>query len=236
MSGSGSRGTDIGSCAPGVAGCQVAPPASPPIGIAPTPTPPPPCLPVGQPTKPPVPPSPSVPVNPSTGVTGSPTCGPDGTAGVLPITPPRCTINATSVSQANSAKPGDTVCFSGSGLAGSSLNITTSGTTTAPIIFTGDGSTTVKGIRVTANNVVVQGFNVIGAAAPGVQLKGNNLTLQNTKIDHTTGGDYDGIRFFGDGIKILHNRISNITNTGGAHADCMQTFTTTTPTVPVTML
>ncbi|MGH3766202.1 MAG: right-handed parallel beta-helix repeat-containing protein [Pseudonocardiaceae bacterium] len=86
-----------------------------------------------------------------------------------------------------------------------------------------------KGIRVTASNVIVQGFNVIGAAAPGVQLKGANLTLQDTSIDHPTGGDYDGIRFFGDGIKILHNQISNITNTHGAHADCMQTFATTTP-------
>lgn len=129
----------------------------------------------------------------------------------------------------NSAKAGDTVCFSGGGLAGSRLNINASGTEDAPIIITGDGNTTVKGIRINASNVVVQGFNVIGAAAPGVQLKGNNLTLQNTKIDHPTGGDYDGIRYFGDGIKILHNHISNITNTGGAHADCMQTFATTTP-------
>jgi hypothetical protein len=38
------------------------------------------------------------------------------------------------------------------------------------------------------------------------------------------------IRFFGDGIRILHNHVMDITNTGGAHADCMQTFATTTPT------
>ncbi|HKR50275.1 MAG TPA: right-handed parallel beta-helix repeat-containing protein [Pseudonocardiaceae bacterium] len=97
-------------------------------------------------------------------------------------------------------------------------------------MITGDGNTAVKGIRVDADNVVVQGFNVLGAVAPGVQLKGTNLTLQNTRIDHPAGGDHDGIRYFGDGIKILHNHISNITNTGGAHADCMQTFATTTPT------
>lgn len=172
----------------------------------------------------------AVPAQPATPVSGSPTCGPDGTAGVLPITPPKCTVNATNASQVNSARAGDTVCFSGASLAGSRLNITASGTEGAPIIVTGDGNTTVKGIRINANNVVVQGFNVIGAAAPGVQLKGNNLTLQNTKIDHPVGGDHDGIRYFGDGIKILHNHISNITNTGGAHADCMQTFATTTPT------
>ncbi|HEY6422341.1 MAG TPA: right-handed parallel beta-helix repeat-containing protein [Pseudonocardiaceae bacterium] len=159
-----------------------------------------------------------------------PTCGPDGTAGVLPITPPTCTVNATSAAQANSAKAGDTVCFSGIGLAGSPLNITVSGTATAPIIITGDGNTAVKGITVNASNVVVQGFNVLNATAPGVGLQGNNITLQDTNIDHPTGGDFDGIRFFGDGIKILHNHVINITNTGGAHADCMQTFATTTPT------
>ncbi len=105
-------------------------------------------------------------------VSGSPTCGPDGTAGVLPIRPPKCTVNATNASQANSARAGDTVCFSGGSLAGSRLNITASGAEGAPITVTGDGKTTVKGVRVNANNVVVQGFNVIGAAAPGVQLKG----------------------------------------------------------------
>ncbi|MGH3871988.1 MAG: right-handed parallel beta-helix repeat-containing protein [Pseudonocardiaceae bacterium] len=175
-------------------------------------------------------PAQTAPAQSAPAVLNSQLCGPDGTAGVLPVAISTCTINATRASQVNSAKPGDTVCFSGSGLAGSRLRITTSGTGEAPIIVTGDGATTVKGITVNARNVVVQGFNVIGAAAPGVQLKGDNLTLQNTRIDHPTGGDHDGIRYFGDRIKILHNQISNITNTGGAHADCMQTFATTTPT------
>jgi hypothetical protein len=151
VSGPDSQGSDIGRCTTGVGECQVAPPASPSIGIAPTPTPAHPCPPVGQSTTPSAPPSPrptpaeSVPVNPPAGMVSSPTCGPDGSAGVLPITPPQCTINATSVSQTKSAKPGDTVCFSGNGLAGSPLNITTSGTMSAPIVYTGDGSTPVKG-------------------------------------------------------------------------------------------
>lgn len=167
---------------------------------------------------------------PARQVGSSSPCGPDGTAGILPLTAPQCTINATKAAQVNSAKPGDTVCFKGNDLAGTRLTVTKSGTTSSPITITGEGNTSVKGIRVSANNVVVQGFNVIGAAAPGVRLKGNNLTLQSTKIDHPTGGDYDGIRFFGDNIKILHNHIINITNTRGAHADCMQTYATTTPT------
>ena len=174
--------------------------------------------------------SPSAQAEPITTVDEPSTCGPDGTAGIVPIEPPQCTINATRASQVNSAKPGDTVCFTGGTLAGTRLNVTTSGTASSPITITGEGDTPVKGIRVNASNVAVQGFNVVGAAAPGVQLKGNNLTLQSTTIDHPTGGDFDGIRFFGDDIKILHNRIVNITNTRGAHADCMQTFATTTPT------
>ncbi|MGH3822873.1 MAG: right-handed parallel beta-helix repeat-containing protein [Pseudonocardiaceae bacterium] len=160
----------------------------------------------------------------------APACGPDGTAGILPITPPQCTVNASTAAQANAAKPGDTICFKGNVLAGTRLIITASGAVSSPITITGEGNTPVKGVRVNASNVVVQGFTVIGAAAPGVQLKGSNLTLQSTKIDHPTGGDYDGIRFFGDNIKILHNHIVNITNTRGAHADCMQTYATTTPT------
>src|SRR5262249_32433038 len=118
----------------------------------------------------------------------------------------------------------------GNDFAGIQLMVTASGTDSSPITITGNGDTKVKGIRINASNVIVQGLDVINAAAPGVQLTGNNLTLQDTTIDHPTGGDYDGIRFFGDGIKILHNRVVNITNTHGAHADCMQTFATTTPT------
>lgn len=233
--GSDSRRGDIGKCASSQGECQARAPSSAPT---PTPTslPARPCQPDGKLVSPTVRPTPAptpaapVPTPPSTPVTGSPSCGPDGTAGVLPITPSTCTVNATSASQVNSARAGETICFSGSILAGTPLSVTASGTGSAPIIITGDGDTAVKGIRVNASNVVVQGFSVIGAAAPGVQLKGNNLTLQDTKIDHPTGGDYDGIRYFGDGIKILHNQISNITNTHGAHADCMQTFATTTPT------
>lgn len=175
-------------------------------------------------------PSASAPPQTQPQVAAAPACGPAGTAGILPITSPQCTVNATKAAQVNSAKPGDTICFKGNVLAGTRLTVTRSGTASSPITVTGEGNTAVKGIRVNASNVVVQGFTVIGAAAPGVQLKGNNLTLQSTKIDHPTGGDYDGIRFFGDNIKILHNHIVNITNTRGAHADCMQTYATTTPT------
>lgn len=253
---SGLGGSSNSRCASGDSSCQAAevsatPPVTSPaapvttpieispalptsIGTAPSSSTAHPCESAGQPTALSAPtstaeassgalPQPSVSLNPSQ------TCGPDGTAGILPIVPPKCTVNAIKISQVNSAKAGDTICFSGNLLTDDLLRITASGTKEFPIVITGDGATVVKGIRVDSDNVIVQGFNVVDAAAPGVQLKGNNLTLQNTQIDHPVGGDYDGIRFFGNEIKILHNRIADITNTNGAHADCMQTYATTTP-------
>lgn len=232
-----------GRCAPGGSGCQptagltrtpATSLATPGIALAPPGGTPHPCEPAGQhlvlsvPTLAARSPSGAL-LQSSASPNPSQPCGPDGTAGIIPTVPPKCTVNATKVSQVNSAKAGDTVCFDGNSLAGNLLHITSSGTKELPITVSGDGATVVKGIKVDSDNVIVQGFKVIGAAAPGVLLKGDNLTLQNTQIDHPVGGDYDGIRFFSNDIKVLHNYILNITNTNGAHADCMQTYATTTP-------
>lgn len=127
-----------------------------------------------------------------------------------------------------SASPGQKICAIGN--MASRLEITRSGTANAPITVIGNGSTVVKGITVKASNVVVGGFSAVGAQAPGIEMTGNNITMRNNKVGHTTGGDYDGMRFFGNNLKILDNTISDI-NPGGtdAHADCMQTFQSGTP-------
>jgi hypothetical protein len=71
---------------------------------------------------------------------------------------------------------------------------------------------------------------VLDAKAPGIQLIGNGITVRNNTVKRPTGGDHDGLRFFGNNIKILHNTISDINpGGGGAHADCMQTFTSDRP-------
>ena len=69
----------------------------------------------------------------------------------------------------------------------------------------------------------------------GARLLGNNITFQDNTIKHTVyrGDDTDGLRFFGDSIKILHNTVSDVSDGSdcneegcgdGPHPDCMQTF------------
>ncbi len=69
----------------------------------------------------------------------------------------------------------------------------------------------------------------------GAKLQGSNITFQDNTITHLVyaGDDTDRLRFFGDGIKILHNTLSDINDGSncdangcgnGPHPDCMQTF------------
>jgi hypothetical protein len=127
----------------------------------------------------------------------------------------------------DAANPGDRICALGS--SDQRLTVTRSGSPTSPIMVIGNGQTAVKGITVQADNVVVAGFNAVGASAPGVLLTGNGLTLLNSTITSPRGDDGDGIRFFGENIRILHNSVTDVRNLGGAHADCLQTFASNTP-------
>jgi hypothetical protein len=161
--------------------------------------------------------------------TGVNVCGP-GTLRPAPA-PTGCTKTvAISALQAavDSAAPGDRICAQG--VSGQRLSIGRSGTAAAPVQVVGVGQAAVKGITVQASNVVVAGFNVAYAVAPGIQITGDNITLLNNTVSSPRGGDGDGIRFFGDNLSILHNTVRDVRNLGGAHADCMQTFATTTPT------
>jgi hypothetical protein len=127
----------------------------------------------------------------------------------------------------DTAVPGDRICAAGN--SPSRLRVTRSGTPTAPILVLGDGTATVKGLEVKADNVVIAGLNLIGAVAPGAELTGAGITLVNNTITAPRGGDGDGIRFFGNNLRILHNTVSDVKNLQGAHADCMQTFATNSP-------
>ena len=136
------------------------------------------------------------------------------------IPKPKCTINAADVAAAGAAKSGDVVCFTG--------NLTARLTADKPgVTYFGGGTVTVPGIDVTGEGTTVQGFVIQGANAPGIMASGKNITVVDNKVvGPTKGGDNDGMRFFGDGLKIVHNTISNIQPEGGAHADCMQTYAT----------
>ncbi|MEU5027608.1 right-handed parallel beta-helix repeat-containing protein [Streptomyces milbemycinicus] len=141
---------------------------------------------------------------------------------------PRCTRHATGPADAaRSARPGDVVCFDGD-LSGRRLVITKGGTPRHPIVYSGGGDS-VKGITVEADDVVVEGFRAVRPQAPGVELTGDRITLRNTTVIRPKGGDGDGIRFFGDDLTIAHNTVRDTDNSGGRHADCMQTFASDTP-------
>ena len=59
---------------------------------------------------------------------------------------------------------------------------------------------------------IVQGFISRDAAAMGAKLVGDNIVFLDNLIVHPiyTGDDTDGIRFFGDHIKIVQNTIADI--------------------------
>ncbi|MGW7537362.1 right-handed parallel beta-helix repeat-containing protein [Amycolatopsis sp. NPDC054798] len=111
---------------------------------------------------------------------------------------------------------------------GSRLHITEGGTPDHPRVYSGGGES-VRGIDVDADWVVVDGFALDRPSAPGVEIRGNHVTLRNTTITAPQGGDGDGIRFFGDYIALEHNTVSHTSNSDGAHADCMQTFSSDSP-------
>ncbi len=126
--------------------------------------------------------------------------------------------------------PGDVVCFSGE--LDEPLEITAGGIEGAPVTYRGDG-TVVPGIRVEADNVIVEGFVSSGAESTGIVSNGENVTLQNNEVTQVeyTGDDVDAIRFFGDGARILNNRVYDLegNDVEDSHVDCIQTFAVSGP-------
>ncbi|WP_084216273.1 right-handed parallel beta-helix repeat-containing protein [Pseudonocardia spinosispora] len=164
---------------------------------------------------------------PSSAVTGGTTVARTAVAAPSLSSCTKQVATPDALSQAlSSAAGGDRICVTAD-LASTRLTVTKGGPSPAqPVTVVGNGKTVVKGITVKASNVTVDGFQVVGASAPGIEISGKYITVQNNTVKHPTGGDFDGLRFFGDNLKILHNTITDINpGGGGAHADCMQTFT-----------
>jgi pectate lyase len=155
----------------------------------------------------------------------------DAPPGPRPLTP-RCTVTATGADMPP-AKPGDTVCFSGT--LPRRLQIRAGGTESAPIVYSGMGSAVVPGITARASNIVVEGFVSRRATDNGFYVSGNNITVRDNDISQVsiTDDDVDAIRFFGDHITIAHNHAHDIwanPQAGGApHTDCMQTYAHSEP-------
>lgn len=111
------------------------------------------------------------------------------------------------------------------------LKITSGGTATSPKVYDGQRHT-VGGIKISADYVTVQNFHIRGAGNAGVYSIGTGVTIQNceiTRVNEGGEGDINGITFFGDGHKILYNRIGpNLVegNPKGSHTDGVQTWNT----------
>ncbi|MDT7658609.1 MAG: hypothetical protein QOF38_3324 [Pseudonocardiales bacterium] len=102
--------------------------------------------------------------------------------------------------------PGDRVCITGD-LGSYRLKIIYSGTEQAPIHVVGDGNTRVNGIEINAANVIVDGFTVLNARSPEVEIEGNN-------------------------VKILHNTFGHDAGDTAAQPNCMETFSTDLGSTP----
>jgi parallel beta helix pectate lyase-like protein len=121
---------------------------------------------------------------------GCTSAGPGSSAGAPPPSlPSHCTRMITQdgdVSAAlEAASPGQTLCFSGGGLADTDLTMTTSGTADAPITLAADGAT-VHSVEISADHVILEGFTVAHGA--GVLLRGSGLIARDNTVHDTQRG------------------------------------------------
>ncbi|GAA0948606.1 hypothetical protein GCM10009559_48380 [Pseudonocardia zijingensis] len=169
-------------------------------------------------------------------VLGLAACSPPSASGPEGQAPPgsqaACTVEAD-VGSVPAVAPGAVVCLSGT--LDSRLTLTAGGTPDRPVTYTGGGSARVRGIDVLASNVVVEGFTSAEAHSMGAKLVGDGIVFQENTISHPVyeGDDTDGVRFFGNHIQLLRNRISDVEDGAdcdddgcgdGPHPDCFQTY------------
>jgi parallel beta helix pectate lyase-like protein len=157
--------------------------------------------------------------------TGTPSPAPSSGLPVAPPPAPQRCLTPDDV-----PAPGDAVCFSGE--LAEPLEISTGGAEGTPVYYRGNGAV-VPGIRVEADNVVVEGFVSRGADSTGIVANGENITIRDNEITQVefAGDDVDAIRFFGDGIQILNNRVYDLeaNEVEDSHVDCIQTFAVSGP-------
>ncbi|MFN2478452.1 MAG: right-handed parallel beta-helix repeat-containing protein [Pseudonocardiaceae bacterium] len=83
----------------------------------------------------------------------------------------------------------------------------------------------------------IESNTVTHAATTGISISGQRITVRENRVSETVAGgdgDADGMRFFGNGLRIISNTIQDISgghgfaggSPGAAHPDCFQTFDT----------
>ncbi|MGH3866787.1 MAG: right-handed parallel beta-helix repeat-containing protein [Pseudonocardiaceae bacterium] len=79
---------------------------------------------------------------------------------------------------------------------------------------------------------IIESNTVTRAATTGISITGQRVTVRENLVIATVpveDSDADGIRFFGNGHRIISNIIRDIPASGSAHPDCFQTFDTGHP-------
>lgn len=76
----------------------------------------------------------------------------------------------------------------------------------------------------------IEGNTITRAASSGLDISGQRITVKGNTVSGTvarTGGDADGVRFGGNGLRISGNTVRDISEKGYSnppHPDCFQTF------------
>ncbi len=84
----------------------------------------------------------------------------------------------------------------------------------------------------TCTDSTIESNTVTHAATTGISISGQRITVRENLVSETVvggDGDADGVRFYGNGLRIVSNSIQNLPAKGppGApHPDCFQTFDT----------
>ncbi|NKI42083.1 discoidin domain-containing protein [Streptomyces physcomitrii] len=110
----------------------------------------------------------------------------------------------------------------------SEFTIDSGGTAADPDVYDCQGETVHGGIRIEADNVVVQNCRVDAQQQYGIYSDDNtDVTIQNNDIKGVEGpGDLNAITFFGNGHKILYNTAVDFVtgDPGDSHTDFIQTW------------
>jgi hypothetical protein len=177
-----------------------------------------------------------------------PKAAPPPSPGAVPRPVPKPTNCTQSLTEATGAQraldqavPGERLCVLGQYVQGASLRLARSGTPQQPIQLESDGAT-LSALRITADNVVVEGFNTDGGN--GIKARGANITIRNNDvrgpaddgircspctnsvIDNNTvrGADGAGIVVEGQGVTARYNDVSGSVRRAATDADGMRFF------------
>jgi hypothetical protein len=85
---------------------------------------------------------------------------------------------------AEQAEGGDTVCVA-AGDYGEDVDLSRSGSPGSPVGFYAQGKVVVRSFDISADHVVVSGFEVTGSSGSGVSISGRHVTVQDNNIHHT---------------------------------------------------